>query len=304
MERVPLVYVLSNGRSGSTLLDLLVGSHPEAWSVGELQILPFELEHARDGCGCGRGFEACDFWEPLLVDRSFAEGPAPIHHFRDGRRHGRVLRTEHLSDVVRGRVRGSRAVLARGYGERNAALLEGVRSAAEARRGGPVRWIVDASKDPYRLAWLAASGRFDLRVLHLTKDPRAFVYSMTRGEERRDPRRIARFTGRWVVENAIMRRVARTAVGADRVRTVRYEDLAGAPERTLAELGGWLGLPDLERSLETFRQVENHAVSGNEMRWRSGSVRLDERWRTRLSPLERTFVGWASGPARRAFGYR
>ncbi|MEO0650499.1 MAG: sulfotransferase [Planctomycetota bacterium] len=303
MQRVPLVYILSNGRSGSTLLDLLLGAHPEAWSVGELQMLPFELDAPRDPCGCGAPVAECEFWRPF-AERVSQAGPAPLHHFRERARHGRVLRPAQVLDALRGAPSGARRDQAEAYGEHNEQLLRAIHQAAETRRGGAVRWLVDASKDPYRLAWLARSGRFDLRVIHLTKDPRAFVHSMTRDRERPGAARLLRFTGRWVVENAIMRLVARRTVGAERVRAVRYEDLAGAPERTLAELGEWLDLEGLEATLETFREVENHAVGGNEMRWRAGRVRLDERWRSRLTAVERTFVAAASQPLRRAIGYR
>lgn len=301
--RIPLVYVLSNGRSGSTLLDLLLGSHPRAWSVGELQVLPWELAENRAPCGCGAPLGACDFWAPLLGERSFETGPAPLHFFRDAHGFGKVLRASHARDLLAGRPLGAHAPLAAIYAEHTARLLERVRPEAERRRGGDVRWIVDASKDPYRLLWLAASDRFDLRVVHLTKDPRAFVHSMTKDGAGTARHRVARFTARWVIENGLMRAVTERALARDRVRRVRYEDLAGDPERTLAELGDWLGLDGLERALEQFREVENHAVSGNQMRWQGGSVRLDESWRERLSPRASRFVWTATAPLRRSFGY-
>ncbi|QDU67147.1 sulfotransferase family protein [Engelhardtia mirabilis] len=302
-RRIPLVYVLSNGRSGSTLLDLLLGSHAEAWSVGELQVLPWELEEHRDPCGCGRFLDECDFWAPLTEGRAFERGPAPLHHFRDAHGFGRVIRTDHVRDLLAGRPLGEHRGLATEYAARTAELLERVLPQAEARRGGQVRWLIDASKDPYRLLWLAASDRFDLRVVHLTKDPRAFVHSMTRDAGGLSPQRVARFTARWLIENALMRAVCERALPAGAVRRLRYEDLAGDPRATLAGLGEWLGLEGLEESLEDFRRTENHAVSGNQMRWGTANVRLDESWRERLPAAARSFVWTATAPLRRSFGY-
>ena len=301
--RIPLVYVLSNGRSGSTLLDLLLGSHAQAWSVGELQVLPWELEEHRDPCGCGEFLDECDFWKPLVAEREFESGPAPLQYFRDAHGFGQVIRPSHVLDMLAGKPRGKHAHLAPHYAARTADLLERVLPLAEERRGGDVRWLVDASKDPYRLLWLAASDRFDLRVVHLTKDPRAFVHSMTKDAGGSGLLRVARFTARWLIENALMRSVCERALPAGSVRRVRYEDLAGNPEQTLAGLGEWLGLEGLERSLESFREVENHAVSGNQMRWGTASVRLDESWRERLPAAARRFVWTATAPLRRSFGY-
>jgi hypothetical protein len=300
---LPLVYVLSNGRSGSTLLDLLLGAHEATWSVGELQVLPWELRENRAPCGCGEPVERCDFWAPLVADRAFEAGPAPLHYFRSSHGTGRVLRPTQLLDLWRGRPRGRHRALAAAYAQRTADLLELVLPRAAARRGRPLRWLIDASKDPYRLLWLAASERFDLRVVHLARDPRAFVHSMTRGRTRGRLGSLLRFSLRWSVENALMARLVRRAVEPSRVYTLRYEDLAGRPEQALAELGAWLGLEDLGGALDRFRTLENHAIAGNQMRYGTRPVQLDEAWREQLTPFDRGLVTATTAPVRRRLGY-
>ena len=47
-----LLYIVSATRSGSTLLDLLLGNHGEATSVGELRRLQEHLSNG-DRCTCG-----------------------------------------------------------------------------------------------------------------------------------------------------------------------------------------------------------------------------------------------------------
>jgi hypothetical protein len=66
--RLPLVYILSNGRSGTTLLDLLLGAHPRVWTVGEVQNLPWEMRYPRAPCGCGNPVQESPFWAPILHD--------------------------------------------------------------------------------------------------------------------------------------------------------------------------------------------------------------------------------------------
>ncbi|MGB0651647.1 MAG: hypothetical protein ACPGQL_00465 [Thermoplasmatota archaeon] len=60
-----LVLVCSSNFSGSTMLDLMLGSHPRAFSVGEVQAWyrPEQEHHLRIVCPCGQ--RPCPAWEQL-----------------------------------------------------------------------------------------------------------------------------------------------------------------------------------------------------------------------------------------------
>jgi hypothetical protein len=60
-----LVYIASDARSGSTLLDQLLGGHPAAVSVGELCRLS-DFVRRGDRCTCGEPVHECPFWAPVL----------------------------------------------------------------------------------------------------------------------------------------------------------------------------------------------------------------------------------------------
>lgn len=307
-ERIPLLYVLSSGRSGSTLLDLLLGAHPNLWSVGELQILPWELEEHRAPCGCGQHLNACDFWNSVLNDLresgvDLDGGPLPLRHFRNAHGFGQVLRKDHLRSLWGGQLTPQQRRLANSYGELNHAVLDAVRNRAGVLRPTGIQWMVDASKDPYRLAYLVESGLFDVRVVHLVKDPRAFVHSMTRADEQLERSRVLRFSLRWGVENRLMRRYLQAGLPTDQWRGVRYEDLAARPAETLAELFTWLGVDPQFPAHEAFRESESHAVSGNQMRWQSGGVRLDQKWRKQLPTWAQRCAWSLSRPVRSDLGF-
>src|SRR5207302_9823744 len=88
------------------------------------------------------------------------------------------------------------------YGKDNLVVLRSVLQKARHIKGDPVTWLVDSSKSPYRLLWLKETGQFDVRVIHLVKDPRAFVYSTCKNQHG-----ISRTWGlgkaalRWTFEN-------------------------------------------------------------------------------------------------------
>ena len=59
-----LAYILAASHSGSTLLAMLLGAHPEVCSVGELKISPTALGDPRQyRCSCGQRITACTFWK-------------------------------------------------------------------------------------------------------------------------------------------------------------------------------------------------------------------------------------------------
>ena len=56
-----LGYILAASHSGSTLLAMLLGAHPDACTIGELKGIEVEVETYR--CSCGELIRECDFWQ-------------------------------------------------------------------------------------------------------------------------------------------------------------------------------------------------------------------------------------------------
>ena len=200
-QKIPVIYILSNGRSGSTLLDLLLGLHPNIWTLGEAQILPLEFRENRLPCGCGQSIYDCPFWQNLKPNLPLEHSPFPIEYFREHHTGGKVIRYNHLYDMfIKKNVSKSNLKGMRIYADLNARYFSEVKHYVEACERVEIKWLVDASKDIYRLYWLLESGEFDIKVIHLVKDPRAFVYSMTKDHPAKTNKTI-RFAGRWLVEN-------------------------------------------------------------------------------------------------------
>ena len=65
-----VVYISSDDRSGSTMLELLLANHSKIFVVGELHNLPAYAYHDRSfynpphnlRCMCGECFDLCTFW--------------------------------------------------------------------------------------------------------------------------------------------------------------------------------------------------------------------------------------------------
>ena len=65
--RVRLLYILAASHSGSTLLAMLLGNHPEICTVGEMKHTSIgDVDRYR--CSCGALIRACGFWNDVARD--------------------------------------------------------------------------------------------------------------------------------------------------------------------------------------------------------------------------------------------
>jgi hypothetical protein len=282
-ERIKLLYIASTGRAGSTILEMLLNAHPMVWTLGEFDILPWEILTNLKPCGCGTPIEQCPFWMPIIAENRATILNGEINRFRRTHNTDRAIRFREVPYVFgRMAVDRRRSAAIASYADANEEVLSKVLAAASEASLQPISWLVDASKSPYRLMWLASSGRFDLRVIHLMKDPRAFVYSMAKslhGVTR--SYRALRSALRWQAQNRLFDSVVQRYVKPEHAMRLRYEELASDVESTMSGIYKWLEIPFEPGAALHFRDG-NHGVAGNPARGESKPIRLDDKWRRDL----------------------
>jgi hypothetical protein len=301
-EKIPVVYILSTGRSGSTLLDLLLGSSENTWTLGEAQMLPWELRENRRPCGCGTPVAECDFWREVLPSISVGEGSYPIDNFREAHTSAKAFRWSILWSMLLNRKDKNLHAAIQEYGNINARYFSKVRSEATERLNREVRWLVDASKDIYRLLWLDASGQFDLRVVFLTKSPQAYAYSRIKSADTARLKMASHATISWTLVNSLAWLVCYQKFRS-RFIHVRYHDLASRPDAYRSCFEEWLDTPFPAWTPTVIREYVNHGISGGRMRWKDSAIRLDEAWMHKLSSTEKSITRALSFPVAQALGY-
>jgi Sulfotransferase family len=289
---VKVLYIAGSGRSGTTLVDRILGQLDGFFSVGELHNVWERGVLADRRCGCGLPFSSCPTWTAILK-RAFG-GPGGV----DARR---------LAELSR-ELTGPRrlpAHLARGVRPADPGLvtyrrtLQRLYQAVEQETG--CRVIVDSSKAPLYAEQLRTLPGVDLYVLHLIRDPRATAYSFQRrkklpdfGDERlmrRQPPFVS--SRRWALWQAVIELLWRGR--PDRYLRVGYEDFVRKPESTVRRITALVGEVPAELpfvSETTVRLQPNHSVSGNPNRFRTGSVeiRADDEWMQRMRRTDRMLV--------------
>lgn len=304
--RRPTVLLLGGfGRSGSTLLERMLGQLPGVQTMGE--VLHLWERGLRDDelCGCGVPFSVCPFWSAVGVaafdgwERVDAE--QSIADRRD------VVSNWHLIGILTGfcpRQRGMRQ-------QRMLRRLDLLYSAVSAETASQV--LVDSSKHP-AYAFLLRRAEVDLACVLVVRDPRGVVFSW--GKEIARPETLGRpslmptygvvpATLRWVLYNWLYVLLGQLGVP---LLVVRYEDLVSSPAATIGRLAAAVGVPTTPASLPHGNRVwldPHHTVAGNPMRFRTGelALRLDEEWKVALPRWRRRIVDGLTLVSRRRFGY-
>ena len=258
-----IVYVAGYGRSGSTLLDVVLGAHPDIAGLGEVGLLWRQLAQPGGECACGAPLPDCPRWGPAL--RALGA------RFELGALEAQSQRQEAW--------RGGGTPGHGDYGPAMAALFADV----AAREGA--RLLVDSSKTSYRFARrpvaLHRAAGLGVRQLHLVRDPRAVLASCLKGQNSRlavGDDRVRTFAtpialAGWVASNVAALWNARR-LGPGSTLVVEYEALVSRPREALARIGAFLGvdLAGVATRIEAGEAFDaGHVVAGNRMA-RAGGV--------------------------------
>jgi hypothetical protein len=295
-------------RSGSTLLNLMLGQLPDFVDVGELYYVWSSGVIRDELCACGQPFSQCAFWSQVGKHAYGGWGEVDAQ---------RVLRLQRQVDTT-GRLIRASVLRSRSYDETVAEYLEIIEplyAAVAATSGAGV--VVDSTKRPSTAYLLARSTRIDLRVVHLVRDPRGVVNAWSRQipipdgtgprpyMKKRSMRQILR---RWITVNGMVGRLARSGVPTVRIR---YEDLVRDPGlwlRRTAELSAVDLTSDVLSFLADGAGVRSvsHAATGGRVRMSTEPLRLnlDERWRHELPRWRQGVVRVAAGSLMRRYGYK
>lgn len=282
-----VIYIAGCSRSGSTLVDRVLGGVAGVISLGEVRDL-FHRQSASRFCGCGASLLDCDFWSSVLSSTQERTGLDLSEMMEAGRSEGRHRHVSRAAKYLRASREAGAEGGARGpspyarYGKILASLYESVVDHC----GASV--VIDSSKEAIEALLAGSVPGVDMRVVHLVRDPRAVAHSWAqpkantragRTMEIVGPARAAQFWMRSNLEDELfLRRTFR-----DNYRLVRYEDLVADPRAVLRDLAGWAGIDADQLPFVGPREVAlspAHTAGGNPDRFDAGAVevRSDQRW--------------------------
>src|SRR3712207_1729970 len=167
-----LLYLGGLGRSGTTLVERLLGELPGVCALGEVVHLWRRDVVGDERCGCGERFSACAFWT-AVGQRAFG-GWSSVDIERLDALRDTVERTRHIPRLAGATLPAVLRADVEEYAGHYARLY-----AAAAEVSG-ARVLIDSSKHSalaYCLRWVPG---LDLRVVHVVRDARGVAYSWTK----------------------------------------------------------------------------------------------------------------------------
>ncbi len=300
-----VAYVGGWGRSGSTLLDRILGRVAGFVSVGELRMIWRRGLALNARCGCGEAFDACPFWA-AVGERAFGGW--------DRIDVDEVLQLRNSVDRGWSTFALASPVLPAGFRrrlERYEGFVAPLYRAIAETAGASV--VVDSSKLPSHAMILRRTDAIDARIVHLVRDARGVAHSWQK-DVVKDPASGERMlvyrpwsaAARYDLYNGMTTLVG--ALGVPYLR-VRYEDLVRDPIDTVRAVVAHVD-PGADPDLSFIEEESvvlgvDHTVGGNPMRFSSGALEIhrDEAWLTGLPPRDRTWVSVLTAPLLAAYGY-
>jgi Sulfotransferase family len=289
---VKVLYIAGSGRSGTTLLDRILGQLEGFFSAGELENLWERGMLADRKCGCGLPFSRCPTWMAIM-QRAYG-GPDGVDARRMAACNRERTGPRRVPSVLARGVRGGDPAT-RSQRETLHRLYQSVRQETGCRV------LVDSSKSALYAEQLKTLPDVDLYLVHLVRDPRATAHSFQRrkklpdfGDERlmqRQPPLVS--SRRWALWQTVTELLWRGR--PDRYLRVRYEDFVRDPQATVRRITALVGEGPLELpfpSETTVRLRPTHSVSGNPNRFTTGivEVRADDEWMHLMRRTDRMLV--------------
>ncbi len=290
-ENIKVIYIGGYGRSGSTLLDVVLSGHPEVFGGGELNQL-FEVWMSGGFCSCGELISNCVFWRRVLDD---------------------------LFDRLKGMDVSKAAQITRqneNYWRTTQDSLEytklwGNLFAIIAHRS-KCFVIVDSSKTT-RLSYHRPGNLMEIyscrfHMFHLVRDIHSVLQSVASGSNRKLEAGLGQpvlLGGRlrgligWLWANHCVEKIEQNGAGCNSVELLRFEDFLSDPASLISRVFHAVDLrPDKVISIIANNQLfdPGHGVAGNRMR-RSGAIQfMPKQNLVKSFPLVTKLLGFLAQP--------
>lgn len=290
MKKNTILFILSSGHSGSTILDLALGTHKDCFSLGEISEIQTEID-CDTHCVCGDTISTCDFWTRVKATL-FKKYHINIKTGGDFCIKPQAKSKQTIINKIKTSLKITGISKIKDSWIINA---DHIYNAIFQVSNSPI--LIDSSKNLIRALLINKTLKnYDIKFLHLVRDVRGVAHSYNKksfsvrlpGEEKKEVQRtkdifpIADACGMWNRYNGRITLMLKTLVNKKNAKRVMYENLCANPDETLKDIVEWLGL-EYTDSLKKFSSAEHHNVGGNTSRFNSAEIKsVDEKWRNLL----------------------
>ncbi|MBK8970419.1 MAG: sulfotransferase [Hahellaceae bacterium] len=261
-----ILYVMGTGRSGTTILEIVLKAADDVDGLGEMTHFPRDGVILNKECACGAEAHACEAWGPVVkeITRKTPNTLRNLNKRIDGHVHFPLRAFGHFGDLS-------------SYKIVNQAMYTHVHFKE------PVKYIVDSSKYASRPLALKQFYPGSIKVIAITRSPAELLNAFQEKNEDEQKPKSYLMAALYYFFVLLCMKITAVKFKGDTV-SIRYEDLVTDPDGTLTRIEKALGL-DLSRAKHLVNTNSplspGHIVTGNRLR-KSASIIF----RKRSSSLE------------------
>ena len=298
MAKTKILYILGNGRSGSTILGNILNEVDGFFTAGELRQI-WEVSLRKEApCACGEYLDTCEVWGSIIenafgnIDQIDTQQMVAVYN----------KNAKNRSVPLMALPGGKKRIAAKM--QPYLANLEKLYQAIADEMGSEV--IVDTSKHPSYSALVDMLPNTEVYVVHFIRDPRAVAYSWGskkfKPDEGKYMAQLPAYVSalRWLTWNLGGFLLWRSQ--SKHYLRVHYEDFTKEPRTTIATILQFMG--EARENLPFTSEDEvllgsNHIAIGNPNRMDSqGTVQIkyDARWKTKMTLFNKAVVVFITWP--------
>ena len=220
---IKVIAISGTGRTGSTLLSLLLSQDKSVFNVGQLRHLWRAFEND-DPCTCGNALQSCAVYSEAAPQRLAEMQSLAKAFLRDAASHSNWVDEDARTEIR----------------ERHQNFLAGLQDIVDRiTQTTGATTLIDTSKAPEVALAFDLLPEVDLYVLNLVRDPQAVACSWYK--RKKSFSATIRNARDWLVRQRRLE-IWKPALGA-KYHTLRYEDLATTPVEAIDLISKWADLP-------------------------------------------------------------
>lgn len=276
-----VIYIMSDNRSGSTLLENILSKSNECFSVGELAMLKGHLLKQGPGerwnwnCSCGKSFTDCSFWSPILSEAQIKNDAEFLTNVTWSFKSKLLIVYSFLPFLFNNWLKKISKKQASIKVTNTLNKLYPLISKQSNKK-----YIIDSSKNPVQAFTVYENCKdIDVKIIWLKRDIRAIATSKRKWKELNKKREKSLFRLLWDIfyYKQVCATVIRMAKPED-VLVMDYEMLATNLQSSLDNICKHFSLENYTAPVY-MELVEDHTVAGTPGRFTKKPIQYDPTWK-------------------------
>ncbi len=269
-----ILYIISDQRSGSTLLENILSKSSKTIPVGELRLLYNYIKEVGVGnterwkCSCGEKLVNCNFWSAVLNELNVT-----VSHFPQTKIKGNGI----FIDLLKSK----KSVCNKKYNQETLSFLGDLYT--EIFKKSEKNIIIDSSKNPMQGICVYDKVKYPVKIIYLKRDLRAITYSKVKWKEKLRGENYGLFKMLTINKLRSFRRMRMLNFISPKDKvTIHYKDLATNTSKTLKKICNSLSLPYFDPPEYMYVHDDIHTIAGTPNKNKKRKIKYDDSWRRKM----------------------